>query len=566
MGDTKGLSVSVRLPKEVHLSERDMCDLEMLLMGAFAPLKGYLTRDNYLSCLSKMRLTTGEVWPMPIVLSVPKAATEPAGESKGQRVLLRDQLGRAVAEVLVEDVYEPDLNLEMEKVLGSTDMNHPYAQHMAKTFTDCYYIGGEVRQLNPISRFDFKDMRRPAPEVKQYIKQQGWECVVGFQTRNPMHRSHFELTRQAMREAQAQTGKEAHLLLTPAVGPTQPGDVEYHIRVRCYKKLLKYYGENKADIILLPLAMRMAGPREAVWHAIIRANYGCTHFIVGRDHAGPSAKKADGSSFYGAYEAHELLASVQSELGIEPIFGKEMVYVGEEHGGYVQRSQVPEGVEPQSISGTQQRKMLLTREPIPEWFSYPDVVEELHKFYKPPHEKGFCMYFTGLPCSGKTTLATALEQALLENESETRKVTILDAPIIRSHLSYGLGFSKQDRSTNVKRIGFVASEIVKHGGICLVATIAPYEDDRQYNRKLITSNGGGYVEVYVSTPIEVCEGRDSKGLYKQARSGVIQQFTGVSDPYEAPTTPDLTIDSSKNLPQVVDQLVSYLKEAGWVKA
>ncbi|CEL95793.1 unnamed protein product [Vitrella brassicaformis CCMP3155] len=567
MADLPGASPAMQLmlPSDVNLSERDMCDLEMLLMGAFSPLKGYLDRANYLSVLHNMRLTTGEVWPIPIVLPIPKSSCRPADSSAaGQKVTLRDKLGLIIAEVKVTDVYEPDLSIEMEKVLGSTDTNHPYAQHLLAHCSDHYYVGGEVTQLHDIQRFDFKEYRLPAPEVRQMIKDKGWGTVVGFQTRNPMHRSHFELTRQALREASEETGKKAHLLLTPAVGPTQPGDVEYHIRVRCYKRLLKYYGDDSVKLVLLPLAMRMAGPREAAWHAIIRRNYGCTHFIVGRDHAGPSAKKKDGSPFYGPYEAHETLKSVQDELGIRPVFGREMVYVGEEHGGYLQRSQVPEGVPTQNISGTQQRHMLQSREPIPSWFSFPDVVEELHKFYLPFHERGFCCYFTGLPCSGKSTLAIAVEAAISENDSERRNVTILDADIIRTHLSKGLGFLREDRSMNVRRIGYVASEIVKHRGICLVANIAPYDEDRQFNRNLITSAGGGYVEVFVNTPLELCEQRDVKGLYKKARQGIIKQFTGISDPYEPPRSPELCLETTEDVSNHVQQVMDYLVANKWI--
>eukprot|EP00922_Rhytidocystis_sp_ex-Travisia-forbesii_P011028 GHVS01016160.1.p1 GENE.GHVS01016160.1~~GHVS01016160.1.p1 ORF type:complete len:603 (+),score=77.91 GHVS01016160.1:338-2146(+) len=567
---------SLQLPSDWALSERDTCDLELLLNGGFAPLKGYLCREDYMSVLNNMRLTTGEVWPMPIVLAIPKTATKPnlhwtegkeekKGASEGDRIRLRDKLGTVVAELIVQDIYEPDLEMEKQKVLGTTDPNHPYVQYLESHHKGCYYVGGEVIQRAPILHFDFEAFRQPPSAVREMLKKQGHEMVVGFQTRNPMHCSHFELTRQAMKEVERIEGKPAHLLLSPAVGPTQPGDIEYSIRVRCYKKLLSSYPKGSVDMVLLPLAMRMAGPREAVWHAIIRKNYGCTHFIVGRDHAGPSTRTKDGKPFYGEYEAHELLKSVESELGVKPVFGKAMVYVGEEHGGYVQANAVPEGANPLNISGSDLRRKLQEREEIPKWFSFPDVVSELLKFYRPLPERGLCVYFTGLPCSGKSTLANAVQAALLENEHEDRRVTLFDADIVRAHLSKGLGFSKEDRSCNVRRIGYVASEVVKHHGICLVANIAPYQEDRAFNREMITADGGGYVEVYVSTPIEVCESRDVKELYKKARLGIVQQFTGVSDPYQEPHDAELTVDSSTDIHGKVKVVMDYLRDKKLIK-
>lgn len=415
--------------------------------------------------------------------------------------------------------------------------------------------------IHKIQHFDFLEYRLSAQQCREYIQKNNWKTVVGFQTRNPMHRSHFELTKQALAEA----GEDAKLLLTPAIGPTQPGDVEYHIRVRCYKKLLDEYGENKVKLVLLPLAMRMAGPREAVFHAIIRKNFGCTHFIVGRDHAGPSMKTSNGNPFYTPYQAHNVVKSVQDKLGIKPIFGKNMVYIETDGGKYVQADQVPPNTPVKDISGTELRRMLQTREEIPQWYSFPEVVKELHKFYLPQNQRGFCMYFTGLPCAGKSTLATAIESKLRENESETRNITVLDADIIRTHLSKGLGFSREDRSLNIRRIGYVASEITKHGGICLVANIAPYEEDRQYNRKLIESTGGGYIETHVSTPLSVCESRDVKDLYKKARQGVIKQFTGISDPYEIPENPHIVIDSTDNIDEKVQRAIDCLRSDGWIK-
>eukprot|EP00916_Digyalum_oweni_P000640 GHVL01001251.1.p1 GENE.GHVL01001251.1~~GHVL01001251.1.p1 ORF type:complete len:534 (+),score=102.49 GHVL01001251.1:96-1697(+) len=514
-----------KCPLEWTLNDRQKCDLDMLLSGAFAPLNGYLTKENYDSVVNNMRLVSGEVWPMPIVLPIPKDVFI-ENNNNNNNILLRDELGSPMAKIIISDIYEPDLLLECEKVYGTTDDNHPYVKYVLENYKDCLYIGGKVVPLEGVIHFDFLELRDTPTQVCEYLKKNKHECVVGFQTRNPMHRSHFELTRQALNEAEINSKKKPFLLLTPAVGPTQPGDIEYHVRVRCYKKILKYYGHDNVKLVLLPLAMRMAGPKEAIWHALIRKNYGCNYFIVGRDHAGPSSKKKDGSSFYGPYDAHEAIKSVAGEIGINSVLGTEMVYVGEKDGGYLQRSNVKDGMKMMNISGTELRRRLNDREEIPEWYSYPDVVEELRRHFKADHESGVCVYLTGLPCAGKSTLATALQAQILEDERESRKITLLDADVIRTHLSKGLGFSKQDRSANVQRIGYVASEIVKHGGICLVANIAPYAADREYNKKLIQENGN-YVEIYVSTSVEECERRDVKGLYKKAREGVIKQFTGL---------------------------------------
>ncbi|CDJ42223.1 sulfate adenylyltransferas-adenylylsulfate kinase, putative [Eimeria tenella] len=644
------VSVSVALPSDWTVNERQMCDLEMIISGAFAPLEGFMGISDYQSVLNSMTLCNGEVFPLPVVLAIPKsccgdnAATNVYWMSSASsvstnqgRMLLRDSVGTVIAELGVESVYLPDLEEEMEKVLGTTDANHPYVKYLRENHSECYYVGGKIRAVNAIAHFNFENYRMSPALCKEKIRERGFEVVVGFQTRNPLHRSHYELVKRALQHAAAAAKKRPMLLLTPVVGPTQPGDVPYYLRARCYEHVIRHFEQDpscqfphlcptsastparsprghqqqqqqqqqqeqqgpsssssNAMLVLIPLAMRMAGPRECVLHARIRKNYGCTHFIVGRDHAGPSARRQDGTPFYGPYDAHKLLGSVAAQLGINPIFGEEMVYVGEQHGGYVpagrlaemQQQQQQQELQVHSISGTEFRRRLTARLPIPEWFSFPKVIEELQQFYKQNHERGLCVYFTGLPCSGKSTLANALEAAILENRSERRNVTLLDADVVRQHLSKGLGFSREDRrkfpalgsgaptrarvyvhlrcSTNVRRIGYIASEITKHGGICIVANIAPYTCDREFNRKLIEKEGGVYVEVYVCTPLSVCEERDIKHLYKKARQGIIKQFTGVSDPYEAPQKPELTIDSSSDIKDKVAQVHQYLRDQGYV--
>lgn len=622
------VSVAVALPSDWTVNERQMCDLEMIISGAFAPLQGFMGLSDYQSVLDSMTLANGEVFSLPVVLAIPKsccgdtAATNVYWMSSAQsvstnqgRMMLRDVVGTVIAQLDVESVFLPDLEEEMQKVLGTTDYNHPYVKYLRDNHSDCYYVGGKISPVNPIVHFNFELYRMTPAVCKQKIKARNYEVVVGFQTRNPLHRSHYELIKHALQTAAGTEKKQPMLFLSPVIGPTQPGDVPYYLRTRCYEHVIRYFEQDEeckfshlcdttastpnrspprsqqhstglsasgeaatgeedsssnAMLVLIPLAMRMAGPRECVLHARIRKNYGCTHFIVGRDHAGPSTRKQDGTPFYGPYDAHKLLGSVAEKLGIKPIFGEEMLYVGEEHGGYIPAGRLEEvkrqkpNVEVNSISGTEFRKRLTTRMPIPEWFSFPSVIDELQQFYKQNHERGLCVYFTGLPCSGKSTLANALEAAILENRSERRKVTLLDADVVRQHLSKGLGFSREDRSTNVRRIGYIASEITKHGGICIVANIAPYTCDREFNRKLIEQEGGVYVEVYVCTPLSVCEERDIKHLYKKARQGIIKQFTGVSDPYEAPQHPELTIDSSSDIKDKVAQVHQYLKDQGYV--
>ncbi|XP_026193689.1 uncharacterized protein LOC34619031 [Cyclospora cayetanensis] len=619
--------VTVALPSDWTVNERQMCDLEMIINGAFAPLQGFMCISDYQSVLDKMTLSNGEVFSLPVVLAIPKSCcgettatnvywmnSSPTFGKQHGRMMLRDAVGTVIAHLEVESVYLPDLEEEMQKVLGTTDSNHPYVKYLLDNHKDCYYVGGKVTPVNPITHFNFEQYRISPAVCKEMITEKKYDVVVGFQTRNPLHKCHYELIKHALQRAANDEKKRPMLLLSPVVGPTQPGDVPYYLRARCYEHIIHHFlqdedckfthlcptttttpdrsptnsqqghsvdwarssnNSSNAILVLIPLAMRMAGPRECVLHARIRKNYGCTHFIVGRDHAGPSTRKKDGTPFYGPYEAHTLLASVSEKLGITPIFGEEMIHVGEKHGGYIPAGKLEEirkthpNVTVNTISGTQFRKLLVSRAPIPEWFSFSDVIGELQQFYKQNHERGLCVYFTGLPCSGKSTLANALEATILENRNEKRKVTLLDADVVRQHLSKGLGFSREDRRqgfvvTNVRRIGYIASEITKHGGICIVANIAPYTCDREFNRKLIEQEGGVYVEVYVCTPLSVCEERDIKHLYKKARQGIIKQFTGVSDPYEAPERAELTIDSSSDVKAKAAQVHQYLKDQGYI--
>lgn len=539
---------SVRYPS-ITLNQRKTCDLELLLNGAFHPLTGFLRSADYNSVVENCRLSNGKLWSMPIVLAINESDVEKyTGKDK---ITLKCDQELPVAIMSNIEIYKPDLLKECSNVYGTTDTNHPYVAIVMED-PNVYYIGGELTKIQDIPHYDFKELRLTPHETKKYFAENGWTKVLGFQTRNPMHRSHLELTLAALREC----GEDAKLLLHPVVGITQECDIEYHTRVRCYKKLIGHYPENTAALSLLPLSMRMAGPREALWHAQIRQNYGCTHFVVGRDHAGPSYKTKDGQPFYGPYDAHEILEKYASELSIKVIKSKMIVYV-EDTQSYMPIDEVPKGMNVLNISGTQQREMLSTGADIPEWFSYPDIVEELRKDFVPASQRGFCVYLVGLSGSGKSTIANILKSKLKEF-GDHRRITLLDADIIRQHLSKGLGFSKADRSMNVRRIGYVASEIAKHGGICICANIAPYKEDREFNRALI-EEWGDYIQVFVDTNIKVCEKRDVKGLYKMARNGIIKEFTGVSDPFEDATESAIVLDGDSPLENSVNAIVDEIK-------
>ena len=544
------------------LEDRYLCDLDMILLGGFSPLEGFLGEEDYVSVVERCRLANGALWSMPIVLPVSGSDHERLKEVAN--ILLKDKTGLPIAVLEVGGAggskYKPDLLKECVNVYGTDDTNHPYVKIVMELGRgDCYYYGGKVVKVRDVVHYDFVENRLSAAGSRAMIAEKGWKVVVGFQTRNPMHRSHFELTKFAVKEA----GEDAKLLLTPVVGVTQLCDVNYHVRVRCYQKLMPYYAKEEnggveAELVLLPLSMRMAGPREALWHAQIRKNYGCTHFIVGRDHAGPSYKKKDGGSFYGPYDAHKILTEYKDELGVEIILSKMIVYID---GVYKPENEInaEDSRRIMNISGTEQRRLLNDGAEIPEWFSFPEIVDELRCEYKHMNRRGLCLYFTGLSGSGKSTLANCVMQKIMESEKH-RNISMLDADIIRTHLSKGLGFSRDDRSANVRRIGYVSSEIVKHNGIVVVANIAPYAADRAANREMISGDGSGnYVEIYVKTSLEVCEKRDVKGLYKLAREGKIKEFTGISDPYEEPVGAEIVVDGADDLGAIVEKICGWLR-------
>ncbi len=534
------------------LSERQLCDIELLLNGAFSPLDGFLNQADYDSVVSGMRLTSGVLWPVPITLDVTEEFAETI--KSGDKLALRDLEGVILATLEIGDIWTPDKSAEAKGVYGTTDEMHP-AVHYLNNIANPVYVGGKLTGVETPTHYDFKHLRDSPSEMRDRFKKLGWRKVVAFQTRNPMHRAHQEISLRAAREV------EANLLIHPVVGMTKPGDVDHFTRVRCYEHILAHYPEQTTSLSLLPLAMRMGGPREALWHAIIRKNYGCTHIIVGRDHAGPG-KDSKGEDFYGPYDAQELLKEHEKELDISMVPFRMMVYA-ENKAQYIPIDDATDDDNVLNISGTELRRRLQEGLDIPEWFSFPEVVDELRRTHPPRHRQGFTVFFTGLSGSGKSTIANALMSKLMEIGG--RQISLLDGDIVRKNLSSELGFSKEHRDLNIRRIGYVASEITKNGGIAICAPIAPYAATRRQVREAI-SPFGGFVEIHVATPLEVCEERDRKGLYALARAGKIKEFTGISDPYEVPENAEMVIDTIGISPDLAaHRILVKLESMGFIK-
>ncbi|MDE2747810.1 MAG: bifunctional sulfate adenylyltransferase/adenylylsulfate kinase [Chloroflexota bacterium] len=533
----------------IQVSPRVECDLELLAVGAFSPLRGFMNEADFRSVLDTMRLADGRLFPMPITLPVDANAEIHPGAD----IALRNRKNNILAILAVEERYEWDLEETATKVFGKFDTRHPIIAEMHRWGK--VNIAGALRVLRLPPHLDFAELRRTPAETRAVLESYGHENVVAFQTRNPLHRVHEALTKRAAANV------DGVLLLHPVVGMTQPGDVDHYTRVRVYKTLIdNYYEEDRSLLSLLPLAMRMAGPREAVWHAIIRRNYGANHLIVGRDHAGPGPD-SKGEPFYGPYDAQDMVMQYAEEIGVKPAPFTEMVYL-EDDDRYEENSKLPKGARVRKISGTQVRENYLGRGvPLPAWFSRPEVARILADSYPPRHRRGLCLWLTGLSGSGKSTTAEQIVNLLLELG---RNVTVLDGDVVRTHLSKGLGFSKADRDTNIRRIGYVASEIVRHGGMVICAAISPYRATREDVRNMV---GEGFMEIHMATPLEYVEAQDVKGLYAKARRGEITGFTGIDDPYEPPLNPQFTLtaentSAAANARLVVDRLI----ELGYVLA
>lgn len=539
--------LSKHLPS-IKISARALCDLELIANGAFSPLDRFMGKEDYDRVITEMRLSNGTLFPIPVTLPI----EENILPTWPEQVVLSDSRNNTIAILRIEQVYKWDPQREARLVLGTTDPHHPLVSEMAQWGK--VYLSGEMKVLHLPTNHAFNELRLTPEQVRARLTDMGLVNVVAFQTRNPMHRAHEELTKRAAEEV------NGGLLIHPVVGMTKPGDVDHYTRVRSYKILVeRYYDTNKTLLSLLPLAMRMAGPREAVWHAIIRRNYGANHLIVGRDHAGPGLDSR-GKPFYGPYEAQVMMEQYTKEIGVKPIEFKEMVYLADED-RYEEQDKITEGTRVLSISGTQVREEYLGKGlPLPAWFTRPETAEILRQMYPPRHKQGFCIWFTGLSGSGKSTTAEIVTNLLLERG---RQVTVLDGDVVRTHLSKGLGFSREDRDTNILRIGFVASEITRHGGCAICAAISPYRSTRNEVRKMVGSDR--FIEIFVDTPIEVCEQRDTKGLYSRARIGQIKGFTGVDDPYEAPIDPEITLNTVDHSPEInAQKIMEFLEKVGFV--
>ncbi len=537
-----------RLPS-IQLSERAACDLELLAAGAFSPLDRFMSQADYQSVLDQMRLTSGHIFPIPVTLPVEPGPAIQAG----QDIALRNAKNELLAIMAIEEIYEWDLREAAQKAFGTQDLRHPLVAEMHRWGK--LNISGRLQVIQLPAHYDFKDLRLTPAQTRARLEAFRHSNVVAFQTRNPLHRVHEELTKRAVQEV------DGVLLLHPVVGLTKPGDVDHYTRVRTYKALAqRYYDSGRILLALLPLAMRMAGPREALWHAVIRRNYGANHLIVGRDHASPGVDST-GKPFYGPYDAQELVAGFSDELGVKMVPFRELVYLPDED-RYEETHKVATHMQTASISGTQVREDYLNNgRKLPDWFTRPEVADILAETYPPRHRQGVCIWFTGLSGAGKSTTAEVLTIRLLEHG---RQVTQLDGDVVRTHLSRGLGFTKEDRDINIRRIGFVASELVRHGGVVICAAVSPYRATRNDVRNLVGKDR--FVEVFVDTPIEVCEQRDVKGMYAKARRGEIKDFTGIDDPYEPPLHPEITLETTQITPEENARLIlDYLVKQGYVR-
>jgi len=533
----------------ITLSKRQLCDLEMLINGAMSPLSGYMDQASYNSVVHKSRLPDGQLWPIPIVLDIDSATA--AKINPGDNIALRDTEGFMPAVLSVTEIWQADKELEAEAVFGTTSELHPGVDYLINS-CQSHYIGGQIQGTEELSHFDFETLWSSPAQLRALFKKQGWRNVMAFQTSQPMHKVHQHIILQAAREAQA------HILIHPTVGTTKPGDLDYYARVHCYQAIQKYFPDNLAMMSLLPMAMRMAGPKEALWHAIIQKNFGCTHFFIGPNHASPPGAE----KFYAQSAAQSYVIEHEDELGIKVMAAEETRYAPEQKTFLALSSIKQDNLSSEMLSDQELKSLLHNNISVPDWFSYPEVLKALGKAYPPRCKQGFTLFFTGLSGSGKSTLAKIVYAKMIELGA--RPVTLLDGDIVRHNLSSELGFSRKDRFINVRRISFVANEITKNGGIAICAPIAPYTGMRRDARTLIEQYGA-FIEIHVATPLEVCESRDRKGLYAKARKGVIPEFTGISDPYETPKKPDIRIDTSNFSPmEAAQEIYLYLFREGFI--
>lgn len=530
------------------LNQRQLCDLELLMIGAYSPLDGFMEEAGYKSVIEKMRLPDGLLWSLPVTLDVSEQVAQ--GLQSGTKLGLCDQEGFMLAVLEIDSIWQPDKREEAQAVFGTTSDTHPGVLKLYAE-TGPVYIGGKILGLEAPHHYEFEAFRQTPAELRAFFATESWNRVIGFHTTKPMHRLHYDITINAANIA------DANILIHPAVGIAKPGDLHYFSRVRCYRAVMDHYSAQRARLALVPLAVRMAGPREALINAIVRQNYGCSHFIVGPEHAAPPGVRDGALRFYPKYAAQEFVAAYQHELAIEMVPIPEMCYSARTQKFLVLESSGT-GQDGIAFSEKDLHRSLEEGAPVPDWFSFPEVLKELAKVFPERHRRGLTLFFTGLSGAGKSTLAKILYAKLIEDGS--RPVTLLDGDIVRKNLSSELGYSRHDRDINVRRIGYVASEITKNGGIAICAPIAPYAKTRQAVREMVEQYGA-FIEIHVATPLDVCESRDRKGLYAKARKGLIPEFTGISDPYDIPKRPEVRIDTSEMTPNdAAQKILLYLND------
>lgn len=548
-------SIKYSIGKDLILTQRQLCDLECISNNSFNPLNNFLNKRNYESVVNDFRLTNGKLWPIPIYLDVNKEVVESL-EKNNNVLCLRDPEFNILATMNVDDIWERDKKKEGKLVFGG-DPEHPAIIQLEKSGN--YLVSGELNMYQSPIHYDYNHIRHTPEELKKILPTN--KPVVAFQTRNPMHKAHMELVGAAAKSV------DGIALIHPVVGETKPGDIDYHTRIKCYQSVLKdgilktQSGNIDCILSLLPLSMRMAGPREALWHALIRENHGATHFICGRDHAGPGSNSA-GIDFYTPYEARDFVMSHQNELNIDILSFEMMVYLKESK-HYIPISKATKTDTIMKLSGTQVRNKLKDGEDIPEWFSDKNVVKILKENHPPRKKQGFTLFFTGLSGSGKSTIANGLLSRL--HEEINTPITLLDGDEVRNFLSSELTFSDEHRDLNIRRIGYVASLINKSRGIAVCAAIAPFKKSRNAARDIVEENKGNFIEIYIDADLEICENRDRKGLYKKARDGIIKNFTGIGSEYEIPENPDIKINSAhQSASESVDTIIKYLKDNNYI--
>ncbi len=537
----------------ITLTQRQQCDIEMLLNGALSPLTGFMNEKEYNSVVDKAKLTDGTVWPMPYYLDIDE--DQAAKLEIGSRLGLRDTEGFMPAVLTIESIWRPDKDRESEKIYGTRDHRHPGVAYLYDKVKNVY-VGGSVQGIQLPFHYDFETLRDTPLQLRQYFDKLGWRNVVAFHTSKPMHRVHQEITSLAANQA------NAHILLHPVVGMSKPGDIEYYARVHCYQAIMKHYPKGLVQLSLLPAALRMAGPREALMNAIIRQNYGCSHYIVGSEHAAPPNVRDDAVRFYATGASQQYIKKYEQALDISIVYANELCF-NQQSGKFVSVDGIkPANCEAVNYSNAKILEAIHRNLEIPSWVTYPEVLSAMQQACPPREKEGITLFFTGLSGSGKSTLARIIYAKFIEDGR--RPVTLLDGDIVRQNLSSELGFSKKDRNINVKRIGYVASEITKNRGIAICAPIAPYATMRKEVRANIEQYGA-FIEIFVSTSLEECERRDRKGLYAKARKGIIPEFTGISDPYDTPEKPELVIDTENMSPiQAAEDIYLYLVREGYV--